>query len=80
MMIERFKHGVILVDNYLPVGRGINLLHELVQAHYPGDVVFTTAAMGLPNHCRPGELSTTIFLALRLMAVMYPSGATAISP
>ncbi|WP_097749685.1 sensor histidine kinase DpiB [Escherichia coli] len=37
--------GVItLEDNYLPDGRGINLLHELVQAHYPGDVVFTTAA------------------------------------
>ncbi|VFT70494.1 two-component response regulator [Escherichia coli] len=44
MMIERFKPGLILLDNYLPDGRGINLLHELVQAHYPGDVVFTTAA------------------------------------
>ena len=43
MMIERFKPGLILLDNYLPDGRGINLLHELVQAHYPGDVVFTTA-------------------------------------
>lgn len=35
MMIERFKPGLILLDNYLPDGRGINLLHELVQAHYP---------------------------------------------
>ena len=31
MMIERFKPGLILLDNYLPDGRGINLLHELVQ-------------------------------------------------
>ena len=29
MMIERFKPGLILLDNYLPDGRGINLLHEL---------------------------------------------------
>ncbi|SPX11353.1 two-component response regulator [Escherichia coli] len=49
MMIERFKPGLILLDNYLPDGRGINLLHELVQAHYPGDVVFTTAASDMEN-------------------------------
>lgn len=44
MMIERFRPGLILLDNYLPDGKGITLLHELMQAHYPGDVVFTTAA------------------------------------
>ncbi|HFZ8993749.1 TPA: two-component response regulator DpiA [Citrobacter freundii] len=44
MMIERFKPGLILLDNYLPDGRGITLLHELTQGHYPGGVVFTTAA------------------------------------
>ncbi|MDL4030666.1 two-component response regulator DpiA, partial [Proteus mirabilis] len=44
MMIERFKPGLILLDNYLPDGKGITLLHELTQARYPGGVVFTTAA------------------------------------
>ena len=36
MMIERFKPGLILLDNYLPDGKGITLLHELTQARYPG--------------------------------------------
>lgn len=40
MMIERFKSGLILFDNYFFDGRGINLLYELVQAYYFGDVVF----------------------------------------
>ncbi len=44
MMIDRFKHGLILLDNYLPDGKGITLLHELMQSRYPGGVVFTTAA------------------------------------
>lgn len=43
-MIERFKPGLILLDNYLPDGKGLTLLHELTQARYPGGVVFTTAA------------------------------------
>ncbi|OAT34024.1 CitB/DpiA family transcriptional regulator [Buttiauxella brennerae ATCC 51605] len=44
MMIERFKPDLILLDNYLPDGHGITLLHELTQARFPGGVVFTTAA------------------------------------
>lgn len=44
MMIERFKPDLILLDNYLPDGHGITLLHELTQASFPGGVVFTTAA------------------------------------
>lgn len=31
MMIARFKPGLILLDNYLPDGKGITLLHELTQ-------------------------------------------------
>ncbi|SUW64876.1 Destabilizer of plasmid inheritance [Buttiauxella agrestis] len=44
MMIERFKPALILLDNYLPDGKGITLLHELTQARFAGGVVFTTAA------------------------------------
>ena len=44
MMIESFKPALILLDNYLPDGKGITLLHELTQARFPGGVVFTTAA------------------------------------
>ncbi len=44
MMIDRFKPGLILLDNYLPDGKGITLLHELMQSRHPGGVVFTTAA------------------------------------
>lgn len=36
MMIERFKPDLILLDNYLPDGHGITLLHELTQARFPG--------------------------------------------
>ena len=43
-MIARFKPTLILLDNYLPDGRGITLLHELSQARFTGGVVFTTAA------------------------------------
>ena len=42
--ITRFKPTLILLDNYLPDGQGITLLHELTLAHYPGGVIFTTAA------------------------------------
>lgn len=40
MMIERFKPGLILLDNYLPDGKGITLLHELTQTRYPGRGVY----------------------------------------
>lgn len=43
-MIARFKPSLILLDNYLPDGNGITLLHELRQAHNPCGVVFITAA------------------------------------
>lgn len=43
-MITRFKPTLILLDNYLPDGKGITLLHELSQARFTGGVVFTTAA------------------------------------
>ena len=48
MMIERFKPGLILLDNYLPDGKGITLLHELTQTRYPGGVVFTTIQKFMP--------------------------------
>lgn len=35
MMIERFKPGLILLDNYLPDGKGITLLHELIYVNSP---------------------------------------------
>ncbi|HEY1846454.1 MAG TPA: two-component response regulator DpiA [Buttiauxella sp.] len=43
-MIECFKPSLILLDNYLPDGKGITLLHELTLARFDGGVVFTTAA------------------------------------
>lgn len=43
-MIDRFKPDLILLDNFLPDGRGIDLLYELRQRHFPGGVIFTTAA------------------------------------
>ncbi len=43
-MITRLKPALILLDNYLPDGKGITLLHELSQSRYTGGVVFTTAA------------------------------------
>ncbi|WP_313063923.1 two-component response regulator DpiA [Atlantibacter hermannii] len=43
-MITHFKPTLILLDNYLPDGKGITLLHELSQARFTGGVVFTTAA------------------------------------
>jgi two-component system response regulator CitB len=43
-MIARLRPSLILLDNYLPDGKGITLLHELTQAHNPCGIVFTTAA------------------------------------
>ncbi|ROR14743.1 two-component response regulator DpiA [Erwinia sp. JUb26] len=44
VMIARFRPSLILLDNFLPDGNGITLLHELTAAHSPCGVVFTTAA------------------------------------
>ncbi|MFI8415856.1 two-component response regulator DpiA [Serratia sp. NPDC078593] len=44
MMTTRFKPDLILLDNFLPDGRGIELLRELTLQGYPGGIVFITAA------------------------------------
>ncbi|MFG1172801.1 two-component response regulator DpiA [Erwiniaceae bacterium CAU 1747] len=44
VMIARFRPSLILLDNALPDGKGLTLLHELTEAHHPSGVVFTTAA------------------------------------
>lgn len=44
MMTERFKPDLILLDNFLPDGQGIELLHELTLSGYGGGIVFITAA------------------------------------
>ncbi|MTB67898.1 two-component response regulator DpiA [Providencia sp. wls1943] len=43
-MIEYMKPDLILLDNYLPDGKGIDLVHELLQERNGADIVFTTAA------------------------------------
>ncbi|AWS51305.1 MULTISPECIES: two-component response regulator DpiA [Providencia] len=43
-MIEYMKPDLILLDNYLPDGKGIELVHELIQERNNADIVFTTAA------------------------------------
>lgn len=43
-MIEYMKPDLILLDNYLPDGKGIDLVHELIQERNNVDIVFTTAA------------------------------------
>ncbi|WP_433587662.1 two-component response regulator DpiA [Providencia alcalifaciens] len=43
-MIEYMKPDLILLDNYLPDGKGIDLVHELLQERNSADIVFTTAA------------------------------------
>ncbi|MEX9566655.1 two-component response regulator DpiA [Providencia vermicola] len=43
-MIEYMKPDLILLDNYLPDGKGIDLVHELIQERNSADIVFTTAA------------------------------------
>lgn len=44
IMIERFKPALVLLDNYLPDGKGITLLHELTLARNRCGVVLITAA------------------------------------
>ena len=44
MMISRFKPNLILLDNYLPDGQGLELVQELSQAKYQGGIIFVTAA------------------------------------
>lgn len=44
IMVERLKPDLILLDNYLPDGKGIELLQELSQKKYPGGIIFLTAA------------------------------------
>lgn len=46
------------------------ILDVLARYNVRGVQLNVDETMGLPNHCRPGELSPSIFLALRLMAVM----------
>ncbi|EOH0489549.1 two-component response regulator DpiA [Providencia rettgeri] len=43
-MIEYMKPDLILLDNYLPDGKGIDLVYELIQERNNADIVFTTAA------------------------------------
>ncbi|BBG58572.1 MULTISPECIES: two-component response regulator DpiA [Providencia] len=43
-MIEYMKPDLILLDNYLPDGKGIDLVHELLHERNSADIVFTTAA------------------------------------
>ncbi|AXH62018.1 two-component response regulator DpiA [Providencia huaxiensis] len=43
-MVEYMKPDLILLDNYLPDGKGIDLVHELIQERNNADIVFTTAA------------------------------------
>lgn len=43
-MIEYMKPDLILLDNYLPDGKGIDLVHEMLQERNSADIVFTTAA------------------------------------
>lgn len=44
MMINSFKPDLIILDNYLPDGRGIELLQELSAKKYQGEIIFITAA------------------------------------
>ncbi|VTR22199.1 Destabilizer of plasmid inheritance [Serratia fonticola] len=41
---SRFKPDLILLDNFLPDGQGIELLRELTLQGYGGGIVFITAA------------------------------------
>lgn len=43
-MTARFKPDLILLDNFLPDGQGIELLRELALSGYSGGIVFITAA------------------------------------
>lgn len=43
-VIERFQPSLILLDNFLPDGTGLSLLHELINSQSPCGVIFMTAA------------------------------------
>ncbi len=43
-MIEVLKPDLILLDNYLPDGKGIELVHDLIKERNTADIVFTTAS------------------------------------
>ena len=43
-MIRILKPQLIFLDNFLPDGKGIELLKELLTYPYPPDVIFITAA------------------------------------
>ncbi|MEI9698159.1 two-component response regulator DpiA [Moellerella wisconsensis] len=43
-MIDVLKPDLILLDNYLPDGKGIDLVHELIQERVDTSIIFTTAA------------------------------------
>ncbi|CAG9297426.1 response regulator [Celerinatantimonas diazotrophica] len=43
-MIRILKPKLILLDNFLPDGKGIELLKELTSVTHPADVIFITAA------------------------------------
>ncbi len=44
MIIERLKPDLILLDNYLPDGKGIEFLDELASQKFLGGIIFITAA------------------------------------
>lgn len=44
LMVKKFRPDLILLDNYLPDGHGIDLLHELTVDGFVGGIVFITAA------------------------------------
>lgn len=44
MMINNFKPDLIILDNYLPDGKGIELLQELSMSKHQGEIIFITAA------------------------------------
>lgn len=44
MMISSFKPNLILLDNYLPDGKGLELVQELNQNKFQGGIIFVTAA------------------------------------
>ncbi len=43
-MVARFHPDLILLDNYLPDGRGLQLLRELTLQGFSGGIIFVTAA------------------------------------
>ncbi|NQZ48643.1 MAG: two-component response regulator DpiA [Moritella sp.] len=43
-MIRILKPKLILLDNYLPDGQGLNLIKDLIDSKNSGDIIFITAA------------------------------------